>query len=128
MKKILIVSIVVVIVILVAVGYYFMPYYQLNIPDVTEDTVLFDYSSEPITNWNENAHEYRFHQKITSFNKQDLKNISIDIIFYKDGKQMGIESNDINEIENGAFDLDFTTKLDAEPDEFYYNVTDLNWA
>ena len=33
-----------------------------------------------------------------------------------------------NQTENGAFDLDFTIKLDSEPDEFYYNVTDVNWA
>ena len=41
---------------------------------------------------------------------------------------IGIKSNTINHTVNGAFDLDFTIKLDSEPDEFYYNVTDVNWV
>ena len=99
-----------------------------NIPNLSDDTLLFDYSKQPITNWNENTQEYKFHQKITSANNQDVEKVNIDIIFYNHGKLIGIKSNNINQTENGAFDLDFSIKLDSQPDAFYYNVTDLNWA
>lgn len=125
-KKLLLLA-TLVIVILVAVGYHIF-YSEDYIPDISEDTFLFDFSKQFITNWNENTHEYKFHQKITSADNQDVENVTIDIIFYNQGKLIGIKSNTINQTENGTFDLDFTINLDSEPDEFYYNVTDVNWA
>ena len=128
MNKILIVLVTILIIILVVAGYYLISSSENNLPNITDETALFDYSNEPVTNWNENSHEYKFHQKITSINNQKLENAHIDIIFYNHGKLIGIESDDINKTDNGTFDLDFTIKLDCEPDTFYYNVTDVNWV
>ena len=127
-KNLVLIVVAVLIIILVGVGYYFMSGSEDNIPNLSNDTVLFDYSKQSTTNWNENTHEYKFHQKITSANNQDVENINMDIIFYNHGEMIGIKSNTINHTVNGAFDLDFTIKLDSEPDEFYYNVTDVNWV
>ena len=129
MNKIFIVIVALIFIILAVIGLNILPFFDFNAPDdITEFTDLFDYSSKPVTNWNENSHEYKFHQKITSINNQKLENAHIDIIFYNHGKLIGIESDDINKTDNGTFDLDFTIKLDCEPDTFYYNVTDVNWV
>lgn len=129
MNKILTIFIVVVIIILVMAGLNIIPYFDFYAPnDITEFTDLFDYSAEPITEWNDSSHEFKFNQKITSFDNEDFKDINIDLLFYNHGKLIGTKSNKINQTEHGDFDLDFIIKLDSQPDAFYYNVTDVNWA
>ncbi|MDO5824610.1 hypothetical protein [Methanobrevibacter sp.] len=129
MNKILIACVAIVIIVLIAAGLNVIPYFDFYAPeDITQYTDLFDYSNKPITDWNDSSHEFKFYQNIKSVDNQDYENISIDLLFYNHGKIVGIESSNINKTINGTFNLNFTTKLDAEPNAFYYNVTDLNWA
>lgn len=129
MNKLLIVFCAMIIAVLIAVGLNVVPYFDFYAPeDITEFTDLFDYSSQPITNWNGNSHEFKFHQKITSVDGQNIENASVDVLFYSHNRQIAVQSSEIDKLENGSFDLDFTIKLDSEPDAFYYNVTDVNWA
>ena len=126
MKKILI--LVLIVVIIICVGLNISSFFDFNAPDdITEFTNLFDYSNEAVINWNEKTHEFKYNHNISSIDNQDFENINIDIIFYNNGKQIGIESNKINKTEDGSFNLNFTKKLNSQPDAFYYNVTDLNW-
>ena len=47
-------------------------------------TDSFDYSSMPITTWDNNTKTYTFDQNISSVNGKDYKDITMSIIFYKD--------------------------------------------
>lgn len=82
----------------------------------------FDFSSEPVISWNEKTKEYSFKQNISSLNGTDYKDIGIRIIFYKDGRNIDNYTSTINQSQNGKFNLEFTSKLPQEPDEFYYDV------
>ncbi len=82
----------------------------------------FDFSSEPVISWNERTKEYSFKQNISSLNGTDYKDIGIRIIFYKDGRNIDNYTSTINQSQNGKFNLEFTSKLPQEPDEFYYDV------
>ena len=86
-------------------------------------TDSFDYSKEPMTIWDPHKKEYSFDQNISSANGNDYKDISIDILMFKDGKSLYNHTSTINSTNEGSFNLKFTEKLNEEPDEFYYNVT-----
>ena len=113
----------------VFVGLFILPYFDSSNPiDIGENTDRFDYTSKPVTVWNETSHEFKFHQKITSKYNQSFENISIDVIFYNPDKIIGTQSSYVDEISNGSFDLDFTIKLDSQPTSFIYNVPYVNWT
>lgn len=90
---------------------------------ISDITGSFDFSSEPVTSWDEDTHEYKFNQNVKTFDKKEFKDISMDILFYKNGKLLDTKTVDINQTKSGSFELDFNAKLDEEPDQFYYNVT-----
>ena len=90
---------------------------------ISDITGSFDFSSEPVTSWDEDTNEYKFNQNVKTFDKKEFKDISLDILFYKNGKLLDTETVDINQTKSGSFEIDFKTKLDEEPDQFYYNVT-----
>lgn len=85
-------------------------------------TDSFDYSSMPITTWDNNTKTYTFDQNISSVNGKDYKDITMSIIFYKDNVKINNYTKNIAETENGTFNLNFSTNLQDEPDEFYYDV------
>lgn len=89
---------------------------------VSELTDSFDYSSMPDTTWDNNTKTYTFDQNISSANGKDYKDITMSIIFYKDNVKINNYTKNIAETENGTFNLNFSTKLQEEPDEFYYDV------
>jgi hypothetical protein len=90
---------------------------------ISDITGSFDFSSKPVTSWDANTQEYKFNQKVKTFDKKEFKDISLDILFYKNGKLLDTETVDINQTKGGSFEIDFNKKLDEEPDQFYYNVT-----
>ena len=90
---------------------------------ISDITGSFDFSSEPVTSWDANTQEYKFNQKVKTFDKKEFKDISLDILFYKNGKLLDTETVDIDQTKDGSFEIDFNKKLDEEPDQFYYNVT-----
>ena len=90
---------------------------------ISDITGSFDFSCEPVTSWDANTQEYKFNQKVKTFDKKEFKDISLDILFYKNGKLLDTETVDINQTKGGSFEIDFNKKLDEEPDQFYYNVT-----
>ena len=59
MNKMIIGMILVIIVLLICVGYYLMSNYEENMPELSNNTRLLDYSNVPVTNWNEKTHEYK---------------------------------------------------------------------
>ena len=85
-------------------------------------TDIFDYSSMPITTWDNNTKTYTFDQNISSVNGKDYKDITMSIIFYKDNVKINNYTENIAATENGTFNLNFSTNLQDEPDEFYYDV------
>lgn len=126
-KKILIAIIVFALLILLAAVLNIIPYFDFYAPDdTTEYTDLFDYSAKPIVDWNDSSKEFKWHQKVVSVDNNDFENVSIDLLFYNYGKLIGVQSSDIDETENGTFDLDFKIKLESHPDAIYYNVTNLD--
>ena len=117
------------IIFVVFVGLFILSYFDSSdAVDIDENTDRFDYTSKPVTVWDSSSHEFKFHQIITSKYNQSFDNISIDVIFYNHGKIIGIQSSDIDEIDDGSFDLDFSIKLDSQPTSFIYNVPYVNWT
>ena len=117
------------IIFVVFVGLFILSYFDSSdAVDIDENTDRFDYTSKPVTVWYSSSHEFKFHQIITSKYNQSFDNISIDVIFYNHGKIIGIQSSDIDEIDDGSFDLDFSIKLDSQPTSFIYNVPYVNWT
>ena len=119
-RKITIV-IIAVIVAVVAIGAY-LGFANNSIPERSQMTDLFDYSIEPTTSWNANKNEYSFSQPISSVNGKDYKNIEIKVNFYKGNDLLGSYDSKIDQTKNGKFNLNFTKKLEEEPDAFYYDV------
>ena len=119
-RKITIV-IIAVIVAVVAIGAY-LGFANNSIPESSQMTDLFDYSIEPTTSWNANKNEYSFSQPISSVNGKDYKNIEIKVNFYKGNDLLGSYDSKIDQTKNGKFNLNFTKKLEEEPDAFYYDV------
>ena len=119
-RKITIV-IIAVIVAVVAIGAY-LGFANNSIPESSQMTDLFDYSIEPTTSWNANKNEYSFSQPISSVNGKDYKNIDIKVNFYKGNDLLGSYDSKIDQTKNGKFNLNFTKKLEEEPDAFYYDV------
>ena len=119
-RKITIV-IIAVIVAVVAIGAY-LGFANNSIPESSQMTDLFDYSIEPTTSWNANKNEYSFSQPISSVNGKDYKNIEIKVNFYKGNDLLGSYDSIIDQTKNGKFNLNFTKKLEEEPDAFYYDV------
>ena len=119
-RKITIV-IIAVIVAVVAIGAY-LGFANNSIPESSQMTDLFDYSIEPTTSWNANKNEYSFSQPISSVNGNDYKNIEIKVNFYKGNDLLGSYDSKIDQTKNGKFNLNFTKKLEEEPDAFYYDV------
>ena len=119
-KKITIVMIAVIVAV-VAIGAYF-GLANTFIPESSPLTELFDYSIEPTTSWNTNKNEYSFSQRISSVNGKNYKNIDIKVNFYKGNDLLDSYESKIDQTENGKFNLDFTKKLEEEPDAFYYDV------
>ena len=85
-------------------------------------TDSFDYSIEPITNWNKNTKEFSFEQTISSVNGNDYKDIKMNIEFYKNGQLYDTHEINVKNTTDGKFNVNFTAKLNEEPDELYYNV------
>ena len=119
-RKITIV-IIAVIVAVVAIGAY-LGFANNSIPESSQMTDLFDYSIEPTTSWNANKNEYSFSQPISSVNGKDYKNIEIKVNFYKGNDLLDSHESKIDQTKNGKFNLNFTKKLEEEPDAFYYDV------
>ena len=119
-KKITIVMIAIIVAV-VAIGAYF-GLANTFIPESSPLTELFDYSIEPTTSWNANKNEYSFSQTISSVHGKDYKNIDIKVNFYKGNDLLDSYESKIDQTENGKFNLDFTKKLEEEPDAFYYDV------
>ena len=110
-----------IIVAVVAIG-AFLAVSNTFIPESSAYTDLFDYSIEPITSWNADKNEYSFNQSIKSVNGKDYKNIEIKVNFYKGNDLLGSYDSKIDQTKNGKFNLNFTKKLEEEPDAFYYDV------
>ena len=64
---------------------------------ISDITGSFDFSSEPVTSWDEDTNEYKFNQNVKTFDKKEFKDISLDILFYKNGKLLDTETVDINQ-------------------------------
>ena len=82
MDKKLSIAIIIAILAVLAIAAFFV----LNnsfIPESSQQTDLFDYSIEPVTNWNSDKKEYSFSQCINSVDGKDYKNIDIKVNFYK---------------------------------------------
>ena len=110
-----------VIVAVVAIGAYF-GLANTFIPENSPLSELFDYSIEPTTSWNANKNEYSFSQSISSVNGKNYKNIDIKVNFYKGNDLLDSHESKIDQTKNGKFNLNFTKKLEEEPDSFYYDV------
>ena len=119
-KKITIVMIAVIVAV-VAIGAYF-GLANTFIPENSPLSELFDYSIEPTTSWNANKNEYSFSQSISSVNGKNYKNIDIKVNFYKGNDLLDSHESKIDQTKNGKFNLNFTKKLEEEPDSFYYDV------
>ena len=119
-KKITIVMIAVIVAV-VAIGAYF-GLANTFIPENSPLSELFDYSIEPTTSWNANKKEYSFSQSISSVNGKNYKNIDIKVNFYKGNDLLDSYESKIDQTKNGKFNLNFTKKLEEEPDSFYYDV------
>ena len=119
-KKITIVMIAVIVAV-VAIGAYF-GLANTFIPENSPLSELFDYSIEPTTSWNANKNEYSFSQSISSVNGKNYKNIDIKVNFYKGNDLLDSHESKIDQTKNGKFNLNFTKKLEEEPDAFYYDV------
>ena len=119
-KKITIVMIAVIVAV-VAIGAYF-GLANTFIPESSPLSELFDYSIEPTTSWNANKNEYSFSQSISSVNGKNYKNIDIKVNFYKGNDLLDSHESKIDQTKNGKFNLNFTKKLEEEPDSFYYDV------
>ena len=119
-KKITIVMIAVIVAV-VAIGAYF-GLANTFIPENSPLSELFDYSIEPTTSWNANKKEYSFSQSISSVNGKNYKNIDIKVNFYKGNDLLDSHESKIDQTKNGKFNLNFTKKLEEEPDSFYYDV------
>ena len=119
-KKITIVMIAVIVAV-VAIGAYF-GLANTFIPESSPLSELFDYSIEPTTSWNANKKEYSFSQSISSVNGKNYKNIDIKVNFYKGNDLLDSHESKIDQTKNGKFNLNFTKKLEEEPDSFYYDV------
>ncbi len=123
MDKRIIAFIALIAVIVIMIGGYVISSSNSVESQISDITGSFDFSSEPITSWDEDTHEYKFNQNVKTFDKKEFKDISMDILFYKNGKLLDTKTVDINQTKSGSFELDFNAKLDEEPDQFYYNVT-----
>lgn len=119
-KKITIVMIAIIVAV-VAIGAYF-GLANTFIPESSPLTELFDYSIEPTTSWNADKNEYSFSQTISSVNGKNYKNIDIKVNFYKGNDLLDSYESKIDQTKNGKFNLNFTKKLEEEPDTFYYDV------
>lgn len=123
MDKRIIAFIALIAVIVIMIGGYVISSSNSVESQISDITGRFDFSSEPVTSWDEDTHEYKFNQNVKTFDKKEFKDISMDILFYKNGKLLDTKTVDINQTKSGSFELDFNAKLDEEPDQFYYNVT-----
>ena len=123
MDKRIIAFIALIAVIVIMIGGYVISSSNSVESQISDITGSFDFSSEPVTSWDEDTNEYKFNQNVKTFDKKEFKDISLDILFYKNGKLLDTETVDINQTKSGSFEIDFKTKLDEEPDQFYYNVT-----
>ena len=123
MDKRIIAFIALIAVIVIMIGGYVISSSNSVESQISDITGSFDFSSEPVTSWDEDTHEYKFNQNVKTFDKKEFKDISMDILFYKNGKILDTKTVDINQTKSGSFELDFNAKLDEEPDQFYYNVT-----
>ena len=123
MDKRIIAFIALIAVIVMMIGGYVISSSNSVESQISDITGSFDFSSEPVTSWDEDTHEYKFNQNVKTFDKKEFKDISMDILFYKNGKLLDTKTVDINQTKSGSFELDFNAKLDEEPDQFYYNVT-----
>lgn len=110
-------------VVLIAIGGYVLSNTNSIESQISDITASFDFSSEPVTSWDAGTQEYKFKQNVKTFDNKEFKDISMDILFYKDGDLLDTKTVDIDKTNGGAFELDFNVKLDKEPDAFYYNVT-----
>ena len=121
MDKKLSMAIIIAIIAVLAIGAFF----ALNnsfIPESSELTDLFDYSIEPVTNWNNDKKEFSFSQSISSIDGKDYKNIDIKVNFYKNNNLLDSYDSKIDSTKDGKFNLNFTKELSEEPDAFYYDV------
>ena len=123
MDKRIIAFIALIAVIVIMIGGYVISSSNSVESQISDITGSFDFSSEPVTSWDEDTHEYKFNQNVKTFDKKEFKDISMDILFYKNGKLLDTKTVDINQTKSGSIELDFNAKLDEEPDQFYYNVT-----
>lgn len=120
-KKILI-GIIVVIVAVIGAG-LFLAFNDSNMTkDISPLTSSFDYSMDPITEWNKSTKEFSFEQEISSVNGNDYKDIKMNIEFYSGGQPFDTHEVTVDSTENGKFKVNFTEKLDSEPEEIYYDV------
>ena len=121
MDKKLSIAIIIAIIAVLAIAAFFV----LNnsfIPESSQQTDLFDYSIEPVTNWNSDKKEYSFSQCINSVDGKDYKNIDIKVNFYKNNNLLDSCDSKIDSTKDGKFNLNFTKELSEEPDAFYYDV------
>ena len=121
MDKKLSIAIIIAIIAVLAIAAFFV----LNnsfIPESSQQTDLFDYSIEPVTNWNSDKKEYSFSQCINSVDGKDYKNIDIKVNFYKNNNLLDSYDSKIDSTKDGKFNLNFTKELSEEPDAFYYDV------
>ena len=121
MDKKITIAIIAIIVAVVAIGAY-LGLSNTAIPESSQMTDLFDYSIEPTTSWNAEKKEYSFSQSIRSVNGKNYKNIDIKVNFYKGNDLLDSHESKIDQTKNGKFNLNFTKKLEEEPDSFYYDV------
>ena len=126
-RKVLI-GITIVIVAVLCVGAYMYFGTGNSMKEVSPLTESFDFSVEPINNWDENNKELTFKQDVKSINGKDYKNIKMNIEFYKEGKLIDTQEINVNNTTNGKFHIEFTKKLQEEPEEFYYNVIEATEA
>ena len=121
MDKKLSIAIIIAIIAVLAIAAFF----ALNnsfIPESSQQTDLFDYSIEPVTNWNSDKKEYSFSQSIKSVDGKDYKDIDIKVNFYKNNNLLDSCDSKIDRTKDGKFNLNFTKELSEEPDAFYYDV------
>lgn len=123
MDKRTIAFIALIVVVLIMIGGYVISNQNSVESQISDLNVDFDFSNEPVTAWDASTHEYSFKQDVRTFDHKEFKDISMDVLFYKNGKLLDTKTIDIDQTNNESFELDFNVKLDEEPDEFYYNVT-----
>ena len=110
-----------VLIIFVALG-VFLAFGNSEIPESSDLTDLFDYSSEPITEWDEDKKEFSFSQTVSSVDGKDYNDVDIIVELYKENKNIDNYTSHIKSTKDGKFNIKFTTKLSEEPDALYYNV------